>query len=521
MTETSKNSSTAELRAALSYTRVQDEKRTNKSARLETMPDRRRRRKTVADVAVPTKQTNISALRFTMRFIDIVAVISIITLIIWNGYIGTNDKGVIAPLAAALTGSAIFTAILYLNRTYQFRPTENYGQHMHRLLIASAGALGVWLTFALIVRPTSFLPDVLAIAGLFAFVTLCILHSFYYSHVRGLHKKNALIPTVVMLGATESARRIIEENAKTKELNILAIFDDRIARAPLNIHGVPVVGKVEDLSDWEKLPFINRIIVTLPSVAAERKKVFVDQIRKLPNRIAFVNDEFENLNHVQQRVSEIAKISLRDVAGKQISGHAIAIKRAADVMISSIALIVGAPFLAIIALLIKLDSPGPVIFKQPRHGFNNQVFDVYKFRSMAKDKEDIHAAQQVSVGDARVTKIGRIIRKTSIDELPQLLNVIRGDMSLVGPRPHAVGMKTAGKDSLELVEEYAHRHRVKPGMTGWAQINGSRGALETGADVARRVQLDVDYIERQNFWLDLYIIVMTLPVLLGDRDTIR
>jgi len=373
----------------------------------------------------------------------------------------------------------------------------------------------------LIVRPESFYPSTLAVAGLFAFATLFILHSLHYSHVRNLHKKGSLIPTVVMLGATESARRIIEENAKTKELNILAIFDDRITRAPLNIHGVPVVGKVEDLSNWEKLPFINRIIVTLPSIAAERKKVFVDQIRKLPNRIAFVNDEFENLNHVQQRLSEIAKISLRDVAGKQVSGHVIAIKRATDIIISVLALTLGAPVLLIIALLIKLDSPGPVIFKQPRHGFNNQVFKVYKFRSMAKEKEDMNAAQQVSAGDARVTKIGRIIRKTSIDELPQLINVLKGDMSLVGPRPHAVGMKTAGKDSLDLVEEYAHRHRVKPGMTGWAQINGSRGALETGEDIARRVRLDVDYIERQNFWLDMYIIIMTLPVLLGDRETIR
>jgi len=147
-----------------------------------------------------------------------------------------------------------------------------------------------------------------------------------------------------------------------------------------------------------------------------------------------VNDEFENLNHVQQRLSEIAKISLRDVAGKQVSGHVIAIKRATDIIISVLALTLGAPVLLIIALLIKLDSPGPVIFKQPRHGFNNQVFKVYKFRSMAKEKEDMNAAQQVSAGDARVTKIGRIIRKTSIDELPQLINVLKGDMSLVGPR---------------------------------------------------------------------------------------
>ena len=140
---------------------------------------------------------------------------------------------------------------------------------------------------------------------------------------------------------------------------------------------------------------------------------------------------------------------------------------------------------------------------------------------MTTEKEDKEAAQQVTKGDKRVTKIGRIIRKTSLDELPQLFNVLKGEMSLVGPRPHAVGMRTAGKASIELVEEYAHRHKVKPGMTGWAQINGSRGALESGEDVARRVRLDVDYIERGNVWLDLYIIFMTLPVLLGDKKTVR
>ena len=122
--------------------------------------------------------------------------------------------------------------------------------------------------------------------------------------------RGALAPTIVMLGATESARRIIEENAKTKELNILAIFDDRMARAPHNIHGVPVVGTVEDLLNWDALPYINRIVVTLPSMANARKQDFVDRVRLLPNRIAFVVDEFETLNHVQQRVSEIAESQL-------------------------------------------------------------------------------------------------------------------------------------------------------------------------------------------------------------------
>ena len=146
---------------------------------------------------------------------------------------------------------------------------------------------------------------------------------------------------------------------------------------------------------------------------------------------------------------------------------------------------------------------------------------MYKFRSMRNDKADLKAEQQTVVGDARVTKIGKFIRKTSLDELPQLINVLKGEMSLVGPRPHAVGMKTQGKESIELVSEYAHRHKVKPGMTGWAQINGSRGPLHDGSDVAERVRLDVEYIERSNVLWDILIMLKTLPVLLGDRTNVR
>ena len=198
-----------------------------------------------------------------------------------------------------------------------------------------------------------------------------------------------------------------------------------------------------------------------------------------------------------------------------------AIKRFMDLSIASVALVLLSPILLVIGILIKKGSPGPILFKQPRHGFNNRVFDVYKFRSMRNDAADLEAAQQTVAGDARITKIGRIIRKTSIDELPQLINVLKGDMSLVGPRPHAVGMRTGETESYKLVEEYAHRHKVKPGMTGWAQINGSRGPLHNAADVERRVKLDMEYIERSGAMFDLIIMIKTLPCLLGDSENIR
>ncbi len=478
-------------------------------------------RKPLSDIRVSKRRMNGAALRFALRLSDILWITAIITVSIWNAYIGIGNHTVLAPVVAGALGTIMFVGTLMISGAHRFHPTENYVAHMKKVMFAAFAAVGLWLSTALMLKPDTFLPDGLAIAGLVATLTLFLLHSLYYIQIRRLHDRRALTPNIVMLGATDSARRIIEENARSRELNILAIFDDRLSRAPKDIHGVPVVGRIQDLTGWEELPYIDRIIVTLPSLAHARKQEFAEQVRKLPNRIAFVVDEFETLDHVQQRVSQIANIGLQDLTGKPKSGRHTAMKRAMDVSISVIALILGAPVLALIAWLIKLDSPGPILFKQKRHGFNNRVFEVYKFRSLRVEAEDKQAAKQVTAGDNRVTRIGRIIRKTSLDELPQLLNVIKGDMSLVGPRPHAIGMRTGNVESYKLVDEYAHRHKVKPGMTGWAQINGSRGPLHDAASVARRVQLDVEYIERSSIWFDLMIMIKTIPCLLGDSENIR
>lgn len=506
-----------------SRARREDERRISRPGDKNAAPavDRRRKRLDIDALEVPSSQTNMNAVRFGLQTLDILVIAAVIASGIWAHYVGLNERPILAPIATGLLGSGIFILMMGFARAYQFRPTEMTGEHLKTVLVAALAAVGAWLCAALILRPDSFLPDSLARAGLAATAVILGLHALYSTQLQRLHRRGRLAPTVVMLGATESARRIIEENAKTKELNIVAIFDERLARTPIDIHGVPVVGRIGDLLQWEGLPYVNRIVVTLPSAAAARKKDFVEKVRLLPNRIAYVSDAFENLDHVKQRLSEIAEISLNDVTGNPKSGRYTALKRLMDIVIGSLALLILALPLALIALLIKLDSPGPAIFRQPRHGFNNRVFDVLKFRTMRTDVCDIKAERQTEADDPRITRIGRFIRKTSIDELPQLWNVIRGEMSLVGPRPHAVGMKTAGRDSIELVEEYAHRHKVKPGMTGWAQINGSRGPLHTGEDVQRRVQLDVEYIERANVIWDLAIMAKTLPVMLGDREAIR
>lgn len=475
----------------------------------------------LAALKAPQKQANVNALRSAWRCSDIFWVSCVIMTGVWSAYIGASGRAGLASVSAGLIGAISFITLLFSVRAHQFRATETYSEHMRKVFVASAAALGIWLTFALIVRPETFLPDALAKSGLAATLALGLLHTIYYSHARRLHRKGALVPTVVMLGATETARRMIEENAKTHELNILAIFDERLSRAPIHIHGIPVVGKIADLLSWDQLPYIDRIVVTLPSLAEARKQEFYSQIRLLPNRIAFVVDEFEALDHVHQRLSEIAEISLNEQTKHSKSGLHTLIKRAMDVIISGTVIVLGAPFFLLLSFLIKKDSPGPALFKQPRHGFNNRVFEVYKFRSMRVETEDKLAKVQVTQGDSRITRLGQFIRKTSLDELPQLINVFKGEMSLVGPRPHAVGMHTGNIESYKLVEEYAHRHRMKPGMTGWAQINGSRGPLHSAEDVARRVRLDVEYIERSSALFDLMIMFKTLPCLLGDSENIR
>jgi lipopolysaccharide/colanic/teichoic acid biosynthesis glycosyltransferase len=174
--------------------------------------------------------------------------------------------------------------------------------------------------------------------------------------------------------------------------------------------------------------------------------------------------------------------------------------------------------MALVALAIKLDSKGPVLFRQKRYGFNNELIEVFKFRSMFTDLADANASKLVTKDDPRVTRLGRILRKSSLDELPQLFNVLRGELSLVGPRPHAVEAPTANRLWEEVVDSYFARHRVRPGLTGWAQINGWRGELDTPEKLQSRVEHDLYYIENWSLLFDLYILARTPFALLRSEN---
>ncbi|HLA19935.1 MAG TPA: exopolysaccharide biosynthesis polyprenyl glycosylphosphotransferase, partial [Pseudolabrys sp.] len=217
--------------------------------------------------------------------------------------------------------------------------------------------------------------------------------------------------------------------------------------------------------------------------------------------------------------SYIGKVPVIDVFDRPIADWDVVMKWLFDQIIGGLLLIIALPLLALIAIAIKLDSPGPVLFKQKRYGFNNDLIEVYKFRSMRADATDANANKLVTKDDPRVTRVGRIIRKASLDELPQLFNVVfKGNLSLVGPRPHAVNAKAEARLYAEAVDGYFARHRVKPGITGWAQINGWRGETDTQEKIQRRVEHDLYYIENWSVLLDLYILARTPFALLKTEN---
>jgi exopolysaccharide biosynthesis polyprenyl glycosylphosphotransferase len=194
-------------------------------------------------------------------------------------------------------------------------------------------------------------------------------------------------------------------------------------------------------------------------------------------------------------------------------------KAVTDRGLGALLLLAAFPILLVAALAIKLESQGPLLYRQRRHALDNRVFHIYKFRTMAWQSATPQSSlEQTQRNDHRITRVGRWLRASSIDELPQLLNVLRGEMSLVGPRPLAVEMRTEGLYCHEISQRYAHRHRVKPGMTGWAQVHGSRGATTTCDELAQRVHFDLEYIERWSPWLDLKILFMTVRVVVQGTN---
>jgi Undecaprenyl-phosphate glucose phosphotransferase len=417
-----------------------------------------------------------------------------------------------------VVGAILIIWSLRSTDAYAFAQREPVGAHLLKII----GALipPAFMAFALANVLATNMQSVVALWAAILGLALCAVHACTWVGVRGWRKAGRLTPNVVVVGATQNAARLIEAALASREIAVLGVFDDRLDRAPAAIHGVPVLGDTKHLLQHRILPYVDRIVITVTSAGEARVRELISTLRVLPNAVTLFMD-VEGQDTRAATLSRLTDAPLSQLSGLEYDEQRAFTKRLQDLIVGGIALIVATPMMAAVALAVRLDSPGPILFSQKRHGFNNEVITVWKFRSMRAETADATAQRQVSAEDDRITRVGRFIRRTSLDELPQLWNVLRGEMSLVGPRPHAIGMRSGGQESARLVAEYAWRHRMKPGITGWAQVNGSRGPVDTAEQVRRRVALDIDYIERQSLWFDVYILMMTLPCLLGDSKTVR
>ena len=354
---------------------------------------------------------------------------------------------------------------------------------------------------------------------LFATFAIAIERTLIYGFLSRLQAAGHLSTNVVLFGADAIGQRLMRviRDDYADSVQVRGIFDDRMHRVPSDLHGIPVRGGIDHLIDLvQNTPSIDKVLIALPMNAEDRILQLLTRLRHLPVDVALV-PEFVGVR-IDKQVIRDAHPPILNISRKPQSEMDLLIKRTFDFAAALGALVLLSPVLAAAALAIKVTSPGPIFFRQPRMGFNNKQFHVLKFRSMYMDCSDFEARQQTQRNDARVTKIGGLLRKTSIDELPQLINVLRGDMSLVGPRPHALGMQVGDRLCDEIVREYAVRHRMKPGITGWAQVRGLRGAVDEPEVLEARVHHDIYYIDNWSFFFDLRILIMTVVELIRPRN---
>jgi putative colanic acid biosysnthesis UDP-glucose lipid carrier transferase len=330
-----------------------------------------------------------------------------------------------------------------------------------------------------------------------------------------LTSERGIVQRYIVIGANEVgaelARRIEHGHAGEK---FFGFFDYRGSDRTAQMHGKPVTGNcsARDFADYVRAHSISRVYLALPISTAPRIEELIKELRDTTASVYFVPNIFA-FDLVQARCVEISGMPVFSICDSPLQGMSGFWKRVLDVVFASMALVLTSPVLLAVALAIKQTSPGPILFKQRRYGLNGEEILVYKFRTMTV-WEDGPVVTQATQQDSRVTPLGGLLRRTSLDELPQLFNVLEGKMSFVGPRPHAVAHN---EEYRKLINGYMIRHKVRPGITGWAQVNGLRGETSTVEKMRRRVQYDIDYLKNWSLWLDVKIIARTALTVLCDR----
>ncbi len=371
------------------------------------------------------------------------------------------------------------------------------------VMLAIGAALQVPVLFSF---PTLLLWSVLALV---AMIVGCLGRAEIALLVQG---GSGNVRRYVIVGANELGVELEHRAGLLPDRQFMGFFDDR------GIDGVPAEcqgqlrGAIAELRGFVHQQGIHAVYITLPVATNDRVLELIRELRDTTVSV-YVVPVIMALDAIQPRMLEIDGLPVVSIYDTPLHGTSALGKRALDIAGSLAALAVTWPLLLLIAIAVKLSSPGPALFRQRRYGLNGEEFHVYKVRTMTVC-EDGAQVTQATRGDARVTRVGALLRRTSLDELPQILNVLQGSMSLVGPRPHAV---SHNEQYRKLIEGYMFRHKVRPGITGWAQVNGLRGETHTVERMQARVDLDLEYLRNWSLWLDVRILLRTVRLLFGDE----
>jgi Undecaprenyl-phosphate glucose phosphotransferase len=333
-----------------------------------------------------------------------------------------------------------------------------------------------------------------------------------------LAERGQIEQRIAFYGADPESVALIKqllESLKFPHLRFVGIADDRKRFGPVS--GLQMLGDLPQLCERARRGEVDQVLISGAQFTAKRLEQIVEGLSEVCVDVSLIPAQAIELAP-KYHVNLLGTVPVLTLWQRPFRDAAQVVKRAEDMILSALALILLSPLLVVSALLIRLTSPGATFFVQPRVGFNNETMNVFKFRTMYSEMADMGAKQTTTRDDPRVTPVGRFLRRFSIDELPQLFNVLQGSMSLVGPRPHGTEMMVGDRYYHDAVRGYVGRHRVKPGITGYAQVKGLRGEVRTIERAKRRVELDTYYVDHWSFWLDLWILFATVRAVLFDRD---
>ena len=400
----------------------------------------------------------------------------------------------------------------------KFKNIQNFTKHSYKL--SPVAAVAMILVYPIFSMYGTALGDQLPApdgmwSGIWLGAAMCVFSASCYALKQDFRlsvDQSNTAHSIVVIGATDLAAQFIEHTQKYSHNRVNAIFDDNAEASTWLVGGVPVRGKTSDLLTYNKENEVDTVVIALPLKNNEEMRRLLQRLSPKSLKVMMHPGLLDLKTPATQRgvVAGVPEIPLMPIMDFPIDGSGRLFKSLFDKILAAAAILLFAPLMICCALGIKLASPGPIFFKQKRIGYRNCEFEVFKFRSM--HVSDCNTGKLTVRNDPRVFAFGQMMRKLSFDELPQLFNVINGDMSLVGPRPHMPEARAGGHLYFDAISEYPARHRVKPGITGWAQVNGWRGPTETVDQLEKRVMHDLYYIENWSFWLDLKILIKTVFV---------